>query len=122
MNTDNTAPRWPLWLITIGLLFVVAGVLLPIVGLRDGAYRWIYAAGELMCLVGRLFNRVSDDLPLRVKRLVRLESWSAIFFCVAAFFMFWPGAGATDWLAFTLAGGGILIYTSLMIPRAMRKG
>ena len=31
--------------------------------------------------------------------------------------MFVPSAGATDWIAFTLAGGLLTIYTSIMIPR-----
>ena len=111
---DNTkSSGWQAWLVTAGLLLIVAGVLLPILGMGLSVYRWIYAAGAAVCLVGRLFSRVPDSVPLRVKRLMRIESWSAIF---------WPGAGAGDWLAFTLAGGAILIYTSIMIPRAMRKG
>lgn len=120
---DNTkSSGWQAWLVTAGLLLIVAGVLLPILGMGLSVYRWIYAAGAAVCLVGRLFSRVPDNVPLRVKRLMRIESWSAIFFCAGAFFMFWPGAGAGDWLAFILAGGAILIYTSIMIPRAMRKG
>ena len=39
------------------------------------------------------------------------------FFLAGAVFMFIPSAGKTDWLAFTLAGGLLTIYTSVMIPR-----
>lgn len=121
MDKSNS-PGWQAWLVTLGLILIVIGVLLPIIGQGIGVYRWVYAAGALTCLVGRLFNRVPEGAPLRAKRLMRIESWSAIFFCAGAFFMFWPGAGAGDWLAFTLAGGAIMIYTSIMLPRAMRKG
>lgn len=118
MNKNN----WQSWLVTLGLILIMCGVLLPIIGQGPRVFRWIYAAGAVTCFVGRLFSRAPESVPLRVKRLMRIESWSAIFFCAGAFFMFWPGAGAGDWLAFTLAGGAILIYTSIMIPRALRKG
>ena len=59
---------------------------------------------------------------MRVRRLSRIESWSAIFFCVAAFFVFYDQTSLRDWLAFTLAGGCIQAYTSIMIPRALSKG
>ena len=73
-----------------------------------------------MLLIGRIFSSYKGD-NLRLKRLYRIESWSAIFFCVAVFFMFYERAGARDWLAFTLAGGAIQIYTSIMIPRTIAK-
>lgn len=60
-------------------------------------------------------------MSLRLKRLYRLETWSALFFCVGTFFIFYDRAGVSDWLAFTLAGGAVQAYTSIMIPRAMRK-
>lgn len=112
---------WPTWIVTAGLLLIMAGVLLPILGKAPGLYRWIYAAGAVLSLAGRLCVKVPANAPLRVKRLMRIETWSSIFFCAAAAFMFWPGAGNSDWLAFTLAGGAILIYTSIMIPRAARQ-
>ena len=35
--------------------------------------------------------------------------------------MFYEAAGPRDWIAFTLAGGAIQIYTSIMIPRTIAK-
>lgn len=122
MSNNNLAGRWPLWVATLGLLMIMAGVLLPIVHLGDSAFRWVYAAGALTSLAGRLFVKVPAQAPLRVKRLMRIETWSSIFFCAAAAFLFWPGAGNRDWIALTIAGGAILVYTSIMIPRAARKG
>ena len=62
---DNTkSSGWQAWLVTAGLLLIVAGVLLPILGMGLSVYRWIYAAGAAVCLVGRLFSRVPDNVPL----------------------------------------------------------
>lgn len=110
-----------LWLITLGMLLVAAGTVMPLLML-DGSdlFKYIYGAGAAMLLIGRLFNSYNGD-NIRLKRLYRIESWSAIFFCVAVFFMFYEGAGPRDWIAFTLAGGAIQIYTSIMIPRTIAK-
>jgi hypothetical protein len=32
--------------------------------------------------------------------------------------LFWPAAGNQDWLAFTMAGAVIIIYTSFVTPKA----
>ena len=110
------------WMVvmTVGMLLIVAGTVLPIFRLDNDIYKYVYTAGAVMLLVSRLFNPYKGN-NLRLKRLVRIESWSAIFFCVAAFFMFYDPTTARDWLAFTLAGGMIQIYTSIMIPRVAAK-
>lgn len=110
-----------LWFITIGMLLIAAGTVMPLL-MHDGGdmYKYVYGAGAAMLLVGRLFTPYKGD-NLRLKRLYRIEGWSAIFFCVATFFMFYEAAGTRDWLAFTLAGGVIQIYTSIMIPRTIAK-
>lgn len=107
--------------ITLGLLLIVAGTFMPIFNFLQGtAYRYVYAAGAATLLIARLFTPYTGRV-VRVKRLSRIEVWSAVFFCVAAFFMFYEPRAARDWLAFTLAGGVIQIYTSIMIPRTMRR-
>lgn len=117
---NRPSPGVRLTIITLGLLLIIAGVLLPIIGVGMNVYRWIFSAGALVSLAGRILN-LYDGPVLRIKRLYRIELWSSIFFCVAAFFMFYPGGRSTDWLAFTLAGGALLIYTSIMIPRESAK-
>lgn len=109
-------------LVNIGLLLIVAGAAIPILhfGQMTATPRWIYAAGAVMTLAGRLFTPYTGR-AIRVKRLHRIEAWSAIFFCVAAFFMFYDPVNNRDWLAFTLAGGAIQVYVSIMLPIAIRK-
>lgn len=113
---------------TIGLLLIAIATAEPLIlqpeALQPGSpivwYRYLYGAGAAVMLLSRLFTR-STDSDLRLRRLQRIESWSAIFFCVATFFLFYPQAKARDWLAFTLAGAAIMIFTSLMIPINRRK-
>lgn len=112
-----------LWMITIGMLLVAAGTVMPLLmqGTGSDLYKYVYGGGALILLFGRIFTTYKGD-NLRLKRLYRIEGWSAIFFCVAVFFMFYEDASSRDWIAFTLAGGAIQIYTSIMIPRTIAKG
>lgn len=108
-------------MMVVGLLLIVAGVALPFIMVMGGwhseAYKYIYAAGALTLFVSRLFSPYKGD-NLRLKRLFRLETWSAVFFCVGAFFMFYPpGNNMRDVLAFTIAAAVIQCYCSIMINR-----
>ena len=110
-------------LIPAGLLLIAIATVEPLIWhpFEPGSwFRYVYAVGALPLLLCRLFTvRTGNDLRLR--RLYRLESWSAIFFCVGTFFMFYPNGKMRDWLAFTLAGAAIQIFTSIMIPLRQRK-
>lgn len=110
------------WLVVAGLLLVMAGTVMPLFRVETGCWRWLYTAGAVAVLVGQLFSPYSGD-NLRLKRLYRIETWSGVLFCAGAFFIFYRsyGVGPMDWIAFTLAGGIIRIYTSIMIPRAASR-
>lgn len=121
MNSAKT-DIYSQWIVNAGLLLVMAGTALPL--LRTGAdwFRYIYCAGAVLALIGWIIRKpLGKDAPMRARRLSRLEVWSAIMFCVGGFFMFYNsgGPGRMDWLAFTLAGGAIQIYTSIMLPKAL---
>ena len=126
MNNNDILGKQParVWLIltVIGMLLIVAGTLLPLFGnyFYGSVYKYIYTAGAVLLLICRLFTKYTGKHD-RVRRLYRLESWSAIFFCVAAFFMFYEPTSARDWLAFTLAGGAVQVYTSIMIPFTVKR-
>ena len=86
----------------LALLVVLLATLVPFF-MRDTAwavasYKYVYSAGALALLLVRLFTPYRGD-DLRLKRLHRIESWSAVFFCAAAVFLFYPGAELRDWLA-----------------------
>ena len=116
---------------TLGLLVLVIATIMPIIIVMrhessfpffriPDTYKYIYAAGALIVLTGRLFAPYKGN-NVRIKRLFRIETWSAVFFCVAAFFAFYDESMTRNWLAFTLAGGAIQCYTSIMIPRTFKK-
>ncbi|MDE7024707.1 MAG: hypothetical protein K2O88_02365 [Paramuribaculum sp.] len=121
-NKDHRSSlKSPAMLATVaGLILVMAGTAIPLLQLHSEIYKYIFSVGAILVVVGRLFMPYTGS-SLRIKRLCRLEVWSGLFFCAAAFFMFWHGAGPTDWIAFTLAGAAIQIYTSIMIPRTRSK-
>ncbi len=118
--TDRQPSPYMLWLITISMLMIVIATIMPLIMPGNVIFKYIYAIGAGLLFIGRLFTPYRGDI-LRIKRLYRIEGWSSIIFCVAAFFLFYQEANGTDWLGFTLAGGILQVYTSIMIPRAITK-
>ena len=124
--TGNAPKGWVTLLAIVGLLAIAAGTLLPILnvavayGAAGSWWKYVYAAGALCFLVGKLLSPYTGVHP-RIKRLYRIESWSAVFFCVAAFFLFYNGNVSRDSWAFTLAGGVLLVFTTIAIPRVIKK-
>lgn len=106
-------------IVTVGMVLIVIGVLMPVLGYPILVSRWIFCSGAALNLIGRVLVRYKGE-NIRIKRLFRLEFWSAVFFCVSGFFQFYSPA-MSDWLAFTLTGGAILVYTSIMIPKLSKK-
>lgn len=119
--TDSPRALASAILVNIGLLTIVVATAMPLLRISSShTTPYIYSAGALMLIVGRFMtSRKTDDI--RLSRLYRLETWSALIFAVAAFFMFYPAAGATDWIAFTMAGGFVQAYASIMIQRRLAK-
>lgn len=104
-------------MVTIGLMSIMVAAFLPLIHINQGWTRYVYAAGTLVLLIGRLVAPRVKDAPLRLRRLLHMEIWTALIFGAGAVFLFLPSVGGKDWLAFTLAGAVLTIYTSVMIPR-----
>ena len=108
------------WLVYISLIVILVGVALPLIyGPQSMAYKYIFATGSGLLLIGRLLTPYRGPY-IRVKRLTRILVWSALFFCVGAFFMFYS-SNPKDWLAFVLAGALVQLYVSIVTPRAIRQ-
>lgn len=121
-NTNAAAVRAQAagWLVTLGLLAVAAGIVLPLLlTLQSPVYPWVYGSGAVVSLVGRMMMPLPAG-PMKLRRLCRMEVWSSMFFCAATVFMFLRTA-PRDWIALTLAGGVLMLYCSVRIPREMRK-
>lgn len=109
---------------SLGLLLIAVATLIPIMsgGFPESSlYKYLFTAGALVCLVAALFTKAPAGTPMREKRWLRIEGWSAIFFCAAAFFLWYPGSSPRDWLAFTLAGATIRIIVFVRGMIAARK-
>lgn len=114
-----------------GARLAVAGLILVMVATAMPLFspsvfttaRIIFSIGAVLALAGRIMERVAapTDEPVRLKRMRRIDVWAAIMFVAAAVFMFLRNVGGTDWIAFTLAGGALTVYTSLMVPRISSK-
>ncbi len=108
-------------LLIAGLLLLAGGTVLPLfVGLQFVAFRFIYCAGAALLLIARLFSPYKGE-DIRLKRLHRLELWSALIFCVGGFFLFYDHGTFQEALAFTLAGAMVQIYATIMIPIVERR-
>lgn len=123
--TGRPPATWALVLATTGLLAVLTGILLPLLDFRffHGALWWwkyLYAAGAACFLIAKIFSPYTGIHP-RVKRLYRIESASAAFFGMAALSLFIMPESTRDFYALTLAGGAMLIFTTIAIPSVTRK-
>lgn len=123
--TPHKRSNAPQTLAMAGLLVILAAAALPLLHCPRLWLGVTYAAGAALLLCGRLMGLPGRDEPMRVRRLGRMEIWTALVFTAAAVFLFLPvkpGQGAgNDWLAFTLAGAMLTVYTSLMMPRERRR-
>lgn len=108
----------------IGLLAVFAATAAPFfmadVPWARQAYPFVYAAGAFILLVARLLCIYpTDDIKLR--RLYRLDKWSPVIFMVGAALLFYNPSTLRDWLAFTMAGAALQVYTGFAIPARQAK-
>lgn len=114
-----TAVGAPLALLVIFLATLVPFLLMDNMIARE-VFPYVYSAGALALLLVRLFTPFRGK-DLKLKGWHRIESWTAIIFCVAAFFLFYDPNQLRDWLAFTLAGAVLQAITSIAIPAREKK-
>lgn len=109
----------PLALLVMFLATLVPFLLMDNMIARE-VFPYVYSAGALALLLVRLFTPFRGK-DLKLKGWHRIESWTAIIFCVAAFFLFYDPNQLRDWLAFTLAGAVLQAITSIAIPAREKK-
>lgn len=125
-QNNNTSSRAAMCSLasSLGLLLIAVATLIPIMagGFPESQlYKYIFSAGAAVCLAAALFDKAPQSAPLPDRRWKRIESWSALFFCAGAFFLWYPGSSPRDWLAFTLAGAIIRIIVFFRGIRAAKK-
>lgn len=107
-----------IWVLNAGLLIIVIATALPLLRVEGDLFRWLYSAGALLAIIGKILAPgPGKDAPLRQRRLSHIGAWACVAFCVAAFFMWYEPLQNRDWLAFTIAGGVLLCYSTFMAGR-----
>ena len=124
MNNSVTRPRLAAIGAPIALLVIFLATLVPFCLMGNDTAReifpYVYSAGALGLLIVRLFTPFRGK-DIRLRGWHRIESWTAVIFCVAAFFLFYNPGQLRDWLAFTLAGAVLQAITSIAIPAREKK-
>lgn len=107
----------------VGIILIMLGLSLPILtGLGCGDYyQYIYTAGAVITLCGKIFRPPYKGSDLRLRRLTRMPFWGAVCYCVGAFFLFYPQGTLADWIAFTMAGAAIQTIATFMIIFRQKK-
>ncbi len=124
MKNSVVRPRLAAVGAPMALLVIFLATLVPFL-LMDNevaceVFPYVYSAGALALLLVRLFTPFKGT-DLKLKGWHRIESWTAIIFCVAAFFLFYNPHQLRDWLAFTLAGAVLQAISSIAIPAREKK-
>lgn len=109
-------------LVIVGLFMMIAMAITPLLVnhmIDMERMRWVYIAGALIVLVGRLID-IYRGPSLRLKRLHVILVFSALLFCASGSMMF-IYQGTNNWIAFLLAGLVVQLYASWMIDREQSK-
>lgn len=124
MKNSVVRPRLAAVGAPMALLVIFLATLVPFLLMDNEVARevfpYVYSVGALALLIVRLFTPFKGT-DLKLKGWHRIESWTAIIFCVAAFFLFYNPHQLRDWLAFTLAGAVLQAITSIAIPAREKK-
>lgn len=78
---------------------------------------WMLGCGGILLMIARMTRRL-DDFPLRLKRALRLELFSALLITAAAVFMY---MGMREWIALLLSAAILQLYASFIISREIKK-
>ena len=122
MKSDNRIKLADI-LVIVGLLMMVIIAIMPLLAVQSinmELMRWIFTAGAIIVLLGRLIGIYRGN-SLRLKRLHGILVFSALLYCASASMMF-IFQGTNNWIAFLLAGLVVQMYASWIIEREEKKG
>lgn len=110
-------------LLTIGMLILLVIAVLPLIGIMQPWFKYVYAIGAILTLIARVMERYQGK-NITLRRLYRIQTVSTICYCTSAatlFFSMNNFISEKDWLAFLTAGAVMQIYSSLRIQNEERK-
>lgn len=105
----------------LGMTLLLVTAVLPILNIKWEGLRYLFAAGAALTLMAQIATP-SPSKELRVRRLCRINVWSAILYCFAAGCLFTTRPDfQKSWVAFLLAGAVIQVYATLMISKLTKN-
>lgn len=113
-------------ILSVAMLMIMIPVLLQLLLVKWAGFNYVFAAGAVATLVVRIMDNYTGT-NLRIKRLYRIATVSAICYCVSAYLKFsaemhfFPYATGYDWLGFLMAGAALQVYSALVIDYVERK-
>ncbi|MBQ3959252.1 MAG: hypothetical protein II592_03400 [Muribaculaceae bacterium] len=107
-------------MLTVALLILLVTAVLPLFNVHWEYTKYIFAFGAVLALAERLTERYNGD-NVRIKRLYRMGKISALFFCVAAFFLIYPGVSGQNWLPFLMAGAVLHLYATFAYEHESKR-
>lgn len=110
-------------LVIVGMLMMVVMAVTPLLpnhNINMELMRWVFTAGALIVLLGRLIGMYRGS-SLRIKRLHGILVFSGLLYCASASMMF-IFQGTNNWIAFLLAGLVVQLYASWVLEREEKKG
>ena len=97
-------------MLSVAMLLIVGTAILPLFNVYWAPAKWIYAFGAVLALAERLTERYQGT-NIRLRRLYRMAKFSALLYCVSAYFLcFGSSEHPTEWLAFLMAGAVMQAY------------
>lgn len=112
--------------LSVSMLMIMIPVLLNLLMFRYPWLNYVFTVGAIGTLVVRLLDKYQGD-NMRIKRLYRISTVSAICYCLSAYLKFsaelhfFPYATGYDWLGFLMAGAALQIYTAFVIGYVEKK-
>lgn len=110
-------------ILAIGMILLLVMAILPLFGIMQSWFKYIYAAGAVLTLIARFLDRYQGS-NITLRRLYRIQTVSSICYCASAAILFSTInnlVSEKDWLPFLMTGAVLQIYSSLRIQSEERK-
>lgn len=104
-------------LLCVSMTLLLLTAVMPLLHMDQPWRRYVFAAAALGTLIAQILIPSPGD-DFRTRRLARMNVWSGIVYCVAAYCPFSSNFDMQrSWVAFMLAGAVLQIYATFMLSK-----
>lgn len=112
-------------LLAVGMTIILAGAVLPFLGVKIAISRWVLAGGALLALIARFTEpTIPAEKSFRLARLQKLDKMTAALFAIAAACLFAPEGHIEiqrAWIPVLMAAAVMQIYCTFVEGREIKK-